>query len=242
MVDLASVVRPGDGIICGQACAEPQTIARGAGRAARATLRMPRVPRRELLRDRETVPLRPSAARVLRRDRPQPGVVRRRRARRAARSLFAARRLIRSGQIPADVVFVQVEPAQPARRIQPRPCRGLSRPGLADVPDSRRRSECTGAVDALGTPAAPGRLRSPRRDIAHPGRGSRSHDRPRDRASCRRARRRRQHDRVRHRRPARRGLRVPAERKGLRVHSGTIGDGVVDLMRAARSAKSIAPC
>src|SRR6185295_10300266 len=26
MVDLASVVRPGDGIICGQACAEPQTL------------------------------------------------------------------------------------------------------------------------------------------------------------------------------------------------------------------------
>jgi hypothetical protein len=26
MVDLASVIRPGDGIICGQACAEPQTL------------------------------------------------------------------------------------------------------------------------------------------------------------------------------------------------------------------------
>src|SRR5258706_6913617 len=26
MMDLASVVRPGDGIICGQACAEPQTL------------------------------------------------------------------------------------------------------------------------------------------------------------------------------------------------------------------------
>src|SRR3954465_14015669 len=26
MIDLASVVRPGDGIICGQACAEPRTL------------------------------------------------------------------------------------------------------------------------------------------------------------------------------------------------------------------------
>ena len=30
MVDLASVVRPGDGIICGQACAEPQTLLVGS--------------------------------------------------------------------------------------------------------------------------------------------------------------------------------------------------------------------
>ncbi|MGH8740798.1 MAG: acetyl-CoA hydrolase, partial [Burkholderiales bacterium] len=26
MVDLASLIRPGDGIVCGQACAEPQTL------------------------------------------------------------------------------------------------------------------------------------------------------------------------------------------------------------------------
>lgn len=42
MVDLASVVRPGDGIICGQACAEPQTLLEAlvAQRAALAGARL----------------------------------------------------------------------------------------------------------------------------------------------------------------------------------------------------------
>jgi acyl-CoA hydrolase len=42
MVDLASVVRPGDGIVCGQACAEPQTLLEAlvAQRAALAGARL----------------------------------------------------------------------------------------------------------------------------------------------------------------------------------------------------------
>jgi acyl-CoA hydrolase len=110
MIDLASVVRPGDGIIIGQACAEPQTLVEMLV-AQRARLSGCRL----FLGVNYSGIVKPSHSDHLRlasyggighnRALSDAGVLD---VLRVPYSRLAA--LIRSGQIPADVVFVQVSP------------------------------------------------------------------------------------------------------------------------------------
>jgi acetyl-CoA hydrolase len=110
MVDLASVVRPGDGIICGQACAEPQTLLETLV-AQRARLSGCRV----FLGASYSGIVKPSHSDHLRLA--SYGGIGHNRALSDAGVLDVVRvpysriaALIRSGQIRADVVFVQVSP------------------------------------------------------------------------------------------------------------------------------------
>ncbi len=110
MVDLASVVRPGDGIICGQACAEPQTLLEAlvAQRAALAGARL-------FLGASYSGIVKPEHAGSLRLT--SYGAIGRNRALADAGLLellpvpySRLGALIRGKTIPADVVMVQVSP------------------------------------------------------------------------------------------------------------------------------------
>lgn len=240
MVDLASVVRPGDGIICGQACAEPQTLLEALV-AQRAQLSGCRV----FLGVNYSGIVKPSHSDHLRLA--SYGGIGRNRALSDAGVLDVLRvpysrlaALIRSGQIPADVVFVQVSPPNQrgeyslglaADYLVPalQTCRTVVAEVNAQVPWTHserllRRDDFDLHVETSRTPAE-GRGRTTDRAIARHaaalvadgstiefGIGALPD------AVCE----------------------FLSERKGLRVHSGTIGDGVVDLMR--RGAVSEADC
>jgi acetyl-CoA hydrolase len=240
MVDLASVVRPGDGIICGQACAEPQTLLEALV-AQRAQLSGCRV----FLGVNYSGIVKPSHSDHLRLA--SYGGIGRNRALSDAGVLDVLRvpysrlaALIRSGQIPADVVFVQVSPPNErgeyslglaADYLVPalQTCRTVVAEVNAQVPWTHserllRRDDFDLHVETSRTPAE-GRGRTTDRAIARHaaalvadgstiefGIGALPD------AVCE----------------------FLSERKGLRVHSGTIGDGVVDLMR--RGAVSEADC
>jgi len=240
MVDLASVVRPGDGIICGQACAEPQTLLEALV-AQRAQLSGCRV----FLGVNYSGIVKPSHSDHLRlasyggighnRALSDAGVLD---VLRVPYSRLAA--LIRSGQIPADVVFVQVSPPNQrgeyslglaADYLVPalQTCRTVVAEVNAQVPWTHserllRRDDFDLHVETSRAPAE-GRGRTTDRAIARHaaalvadgstiefGIGALPD------AVCE----------------------FLSERKGLRVHSGTIGDGVVDLMR--RGAVSEVDC
>ena len=240
MVDLASVVRPGDGIICGQACAEPQTLLEALV-AQRAQLSGCRV----FLGVNYSGIVKPSHSDHLRLA--SYGGIGRNRALSDAGVLDVLRvpysrlaALIRSGQIPADVVFVQVSPPNQrgeyslglaADYLVPalQTCRTVVAEVNAQVPWTHserllRRDDFDLHVETSRTPAE-ARGRTTDRAIARHaaalvadgstiefGIGALPD------AVCE----------------------FLSERKGLRVHSGTIGDGVVDLMR--RGAVSEVDC
>jgi len=240
MVDLASVVRPGEGIICGQACAEPQTLLEAlvAQRARFSGCRL-------FLGANYSGILNPSHSDHLRlasyggighnRALSDAGVLD---VLRIPYSRIAA--LVRSGQIPADVVFVQVSPPNergeyslglaadylvPALQV----CRAIVAEVNAQVPWTYserllRRGDFDLHVETSRVPAA-ARGRAADRAIARHaaafvtdgsvlefGIGALPD------AVCE----------------------FLQERRGLRVHSGTIGDGVVDLM--SRGAVNEADC
>jgi len=110
MMDLASVVRPGDGIICGQACAEPQTLVETLA-AQRERLSGCRLflgaNYSGIVKASHSDHLRLSSYGGIGHNRAlsDAGVLD---VLRIPYSRIAA--LIRSGQIGADVVFVQVSP------------------------------------------------------------------------------------------------------------------------------------
>jgi acyl-CoA hydrolase len=232
MVDLASVVRPGDGIICGQACAEPQTLLE-ALIAQRARLSGCRV----FLGANYSGIVKPSHADHLRLA--SYGGIGHNRALSDAGALDVLRipysriaALIRSGQIPADVVFVQVSPPNgrgeyslglAADYLVPalQTCRAVVAEVNAQVPWTHserllRRGDFALHIETSRAPAG-ARVRAGDRAIARHaaafvtdgsvlefGIGALPD------AVCE----------------------FLPGRKGLRVHSGTIGDGVVDLMRS----------
>src|SRR5678815_2341975 len=240
MIDLASVVRPRDGIIIGQACAEPQTLVESLV-AQRAQLPGCRL----FLGVNYSGIVKPSHSDHLRLA--SYGGIGRNRALSDAGVLDVLRvpysrlaALIRSGQIPADVVFVQVSPPNErgeyslglaADYLVPalQTCRTVVAEVNAQVPWTHserllRRDDFDLHVETSRTPAE-GRSRTTDRAIARHaaalvadgstiefGIGALPD------AVCE----------------------FLSERKGLRVHSGTIGDGVVDLMR--RGAVSEADC
>lgn len=231
MMDLASVIRPGDGIICGQACAEPQTLLEALV-AQRAQLSGCRV----FLGVNYSGIVKPSHSDHLRlasyggighnRALSDAGVLD---VLRVPYSRIAA--LIRSGQIRADVVFVQVSPPNqrgeyslglaadylvPALEV----CRTVVAEVNAQVPwtHSERLLREEDFDLRIETSRAPAEARA----------------RAVDRSIARRAA----------------ALVVDGSvlefgigalpdsvceflsgRRDLRIHSGTIGDGVVDLMR-----------
>ena len=231
MMDLASVVRPGDGIICGQACAEPQTLLEALV-AQRAQLSGCRV----FLGASYSGIVKPSHSDHLRLA--SYGGIGDNRALSDAGVLDVLRipysriaTLIRSGQIRSDVVFVQVSPPNergeyslglaadylvPALQL----CRTVVAEVNAQVPWTHsehllRRDDFDLQVETSRAPAK-ARGRTVDRTIARRaaafitdgsvlefGIGALPD------AVCESL----------------------SERKGLRVHSGTIGDGVVDLMR-----------
>jgi len=232
MVDLASVVRPGDGIICGQACAEPQTLLEALV-AQRAQLSGCRV----FLGASYSGIVKPSHSDHLRlasyggighnRALSDAGVLD---VLRVPYSRLAA--LIRSGQIPADVVFVQVSPPNkggeyslglaadylvPALQV----CRTIVAEVNAQVPWTHsehrlRRDDFDLHVETSRAPAEAASRAADRAIARHAaafvadgsvlefGIGALPD------AVCEF---------------------LPA-RRALRIHSGTIGDGVVDLMRS----------
>ena len=110
-MDLASIIRPGDGIVCAQACAEPQTLLEAlvAQRAALSGTRL-------FLGASYSGIVRPEHADHLRLS--SYGAIGRTRALAAAGVLeilpvpySSLGELIRSGRIPCDVALVQVSPA-----------------------------------------------------------------------------------------------------------------------------------
>lgn len=231
MVDLASVVRPGDGIICGQACAEPQTLVEAlvAQRAQLSDCRL-------FLGVNYSGIVKTSHADHLRLA--SYGGIGHNRALSDAGVLDVARipysqiaAFIRSGRIRADVVLVQVSPPNergeyslglgadylvPALEV----CRAVVAEVNAQVPWTHserllRKDDFDLCVET-SRPPAEGRARAVDRAIARHaaafvadgsvlefGIGALPD------AVCEFLR----------------------ERKDLRVHSGTIGDGVVELMR-----------
>jgi acetyl-CoA hydrolase len=231
MVDLASVVRPGDGIICGQACAEPQALLEALV-AQRTRLSGCRV----FLGASYSGIVKPSHSDHLRLA--SYGGIGQNRALSDAGVLDVLRipysriaTLIRSGQIRADVVFVQVSPANergeyslglaadylvPALQV----CRAVVAEVNAQVPwtHSERLLREQDFALHIETSRAPAEARA----------------RPADRAIARHAAAFVADGSV-----LEFGIgALPdavceflGDRKTLRVHSGTIGDGVVDLMR-----------
>lgn len=232
MVDLASVVRPGDGIICGQACAEPQTLLEALV-AQRAQISGCRV----FLGASYSGIVKPSHSDHLRLA--SYGGIGHNRALSDAGVLDVLRipysqiaTLIRSGQIRSDVVFVQVSPPNargeyslglaadylvPALQM----CRAVVAEVNAQVPWTHSEHLlCRDDFDLhIETSRAPAEARG----------------RTVDRAIARRAAALITDGSV-----LEFGVgALPdavceslSERKGLRIHSGTIGDGVVDLMRS----------
>jgi len=231
MVDLASVVRPGDGIICGQACAEPQTLLEALV-AQRARLSGCRV----FLGGSYSGIVKASHSDHLRLS--SYGGIGYNRALSDAGVLDVVRVpysrlgiLIRSGQIPADVVFVQVSPPNERGEYSLGlaadyliPALDVCRVIVAEINDQvpwtnterLLRKDDFDLVVETSRPPAEGRARGTdralaKRAAAFVGDGSVLEfgigalpD-----AVCE----------------------FLGERKALRVHSGTIGDGVVDLMR-----------
>jgi acetyl-CoA hydrolase len=232
MMDLASVVRPGDGIISGQACAEPQTLLEAlvADRARLSGCRL-------FLGASYSGIVKPSHSDHLRLA--SYGGIGHNRALSDAGVLDVLRvpyshlaGMIRSGRIPAEVVFVQVSPPNargeyslglaadylvPALEL----CRAIVAEVNAQVPWTHterllRKDDFDLLIESSRLPAA-------------------ARNRAVDRAIARHA-----------------ASLVPdgsvlefgvgglpdavceflRERKDLRVHSGTIGDGVADLMAA----------
>ena len=232
MVDLASVIRPGDGIICGQACAEPQTLLEALV-AQRAQLSGCRV----FLGVNYSGIVKPSHSDHLRLA--SYGGIGHNRALSDAGVLDVLRipysriaSFIRSGQIRSDVVFVQVSPPNErgeyslglaADYLVPalQACRAIVAEVNARVPWTYserllRRDDFDLHIETSRAPAE-ARGRAADRAIARHaaafvtdgsvlefGIGALPD------AVCEFLR----------------------ERKQLRVHSGTIGDGAVDLMRA----------
>jgi len=231
MMDLASVVRPGDGIICGQACAEPQTLLEALV-AQRARLSgcslFLGVNYSGIVKASHSDHLRLASYGGIGHNRAlsDAGVLD---VLRVPYSRLGA--LIRSGQIRADVVFVQVSPPNargeyslglaadylvPAMEV----CRAIVAEVNDQVPWTHserllRRDEFALCIESSRAPAE-GRNRATDRAIARHaaalvadgsvlefGIGALPD------AVCEFLR----------------------ERRNLRVHSGTIGDGVVDLMR-----------
>lgn len=232
MVDLSSVIRPGDGIICGQACAEPQTLLEALV-AQRARVSGCRV----FLGANYSGTVKPSHSDHLRlasyggighnRALSDAGVLD---VMRIPYSRIAA--LIRSGQIRADVVLVQVSPPNergeyslglaadylvPALQM----CRAIVAEVNAQVPWTHserrlRRGDFALHIETSRAPAA-ARGRAADRSIARRAAAFVADDSVLEfgigalpDAVCE----------------------FLGERKALRVHSGTIGDGVVDLMRS----------
>ncbi|MEA3194343.1 MAG: hypothetical protein QOD26_2676 [Betaproteobacteria bacterium] len=231
MVDLASVVRPGDGIICGQACAEPQTLVEALV-AQRSQLSGCRL----FLGVNYSGIVKPSHSDHLRLA--SYGGIGHNRALSDAGVLDVVRIpysqiavLIRSGRIRTDVVFVQVSPPNargeyslglgadylvPALEV----CRTIVAEVNAQVPWTHserllRRDEFDLCIET-SRPPAEGRSRAVDRAIARHaaalvadgsvlefGIGALPD------AVCE----------------------FLAERRDLRVHSGTIGDGIAELMR-----------
>lgn len=231
MVELASVVRPGDGIICGQACAEPQALLEAlvAQRAALSGCSL-------FLGASYSGIVKPSHSDHLRLA--SYGGIGHNRALSDAGVLDVLRipysriaTLIRAGQIRADVVFLQVSPPNergeyslglaadylvPALEV----CRAVVAEVNAQVPWTHserllRRDDFDLCIETSRAPAE-ARSRGAERAIARHaaalvadgsvlefGIGALPD------AVCE----------------------FLTERKGLRVHSGTVGDGVVDLMR-----------
>lgn len=232
MVELASVIRPGDGIICGQACAEPQTLVEAL------VAQRSRFPGSSLfLGANYSGIVKPSHSDHLRLS--SYGGIGHNRALSDAGVLDVVRvpyshlaPLMRAGRIRADVVFVQVSPPNargeyslglaadylvPALEV----CRAIVAEVNAQVPWTNserllRSDEFDLCIEASRPPA----------EAPH---------RPVDRAIARHA-----------------AALVPdgsvlefgvgalpdavceflRERRNLRVHSGTVGDGLVDLMRS----------
>ena len=232
MIDLASVVRPGDGIIIGQACAEPQTLVEALV-AQRAQLPGCRVflgaSYSGIVKASHSDHLRLASYGGIGHNRAlsDAGVLD---VLRIPYSQIAA--LIRSGQIRTDVVLVQVSPPNargeyslglaadyliPALEV----CRVIIAEVNAQVPWTHterllRREELDLCIET-SRPPAEGRNRGVERAIAKHaaalipdgsvlefGIGALPD------AVCEFLR----------------------ERRDLRVHSGTIGDGVADLMQA----------
>ena len=232
MIDLASVVRPGDGIIIGQACAEPQTLVEMLV-AQRARLSGCRL----FLGVNYSGIVKPSHSDHLRLS--SYGGIGHNRALSDAGVLDVMRipysriaPLIRSGQIRADVVFVQVSP--PNERGEH--SLGLAADYLVPALDVCRTivAEVNAQVPWTNSERL---LRKEEIDLqvesSRPPAGARH--RATDRAIARQA-----------------AALVPdgsvlefgigalpdavceflRERKDLRVHSGTIGDGVADLLQS----------
>ena len=232
MMDLASVVRPGDGIICGQACAEPQTLIEALvaqrSRLSGCSLFLG-VNYSGIVKASHSDHLRLASYGGIGHNRAlsDAGVLD---VLRVPYSRLAA--LIRSGQIRCDVVFVQVSPPNargeyslglaadyliPALEV----CRAIVAEVNDQVPWTHserllRRDELDLCIASSRPPAA-GRSRATDRAIARHaaalvadgsvlefGIGALPD------AVCEFLR----------------------GRKDLRVHSGTIGDGVVDLMQS----------
>lgn len=231
MIDLASVVRPGDGIICGQACAEPQTLLEALV-AQRARLPGCRL----FLGANYSGIVKPSHSDHLRLS--SYGGIGHNRALSDAGVLDVLRipysqiaGFVRSGRIPGDVVFVQVSPPNargeyslglaadyliPALDV----CRAVVAEVNAQVPwthtERLLRKEDFDLLVESSRPPAEARNRAVDRAIARHaaalvpdgsvlefGVGALPD------AVCEFLR----------------------ERRDLRVHSGTIGDGVADLMQ-----------
>lgn len=232
MIDLASVVRPGDGIICGQACAEPQTLVEALveqrSRLSGCRLFLG-VNYSGIVKASHSDHLRLSSYGGIGRNRAlsDAGVLD---VLRVPYSHLAG--LIRSGRIRADVVFVQVSPAN---------ARGEHSLGLAADYLVPALEECRAIVaevnDQVPWTYSERLLRhedfdlcieTSRPPLEAPLRGG-------DRAIAQRAAAFVADGSV-----VEFGIgTLPdgvceflRERKDLRVHSGTIGDGVADLMRA----------
>src|SRR5262245_5575964 len=231
MIDLASVVRPGDGIIIGQACAEPQTLVEALV-AQRTRLSGCHL----FLGVNYAGIVKPSHSDHLRLA--SYGGIGHNRALSDAGVLDVLRipysqiaPMIRSGKIRADVVFVQASPPNtrgeyslglaadylvPALEV----CRAIVAEVNAQVPWTHservfRKSEFALCVES-SRPPAEGKNRGVDRAIARHAAALVEAGRTLEfgigalpDAVCE----------------------FLAERRDLRVHSGTIGDGVVELMQ-----------
>lgn len=232
MFDLASVVRPGDGIICGQACAEPQTLVQALveqrSRLSGCRLFLG-VNYSGIVKASHSDHLRLASYGGIGHNRAlsDAGVLD---VMRVPYSHLAG--LIRSGRIPADVVFVQVSPANARGEHS----LGLAADYLVPALDACRAivAEVNDQVPWTHSERLLRRedfdlcVETSRPPIEAPVRGG-------DRAVAQRA-------------AAFVGdgsvvefgigalpdavCEFLRDRKNLRVHSGTVGDGVADLMRA----------